>query len=48
MNIITRVTTGLIQDRDNDSYDNVTIEYMILAAGSVLRSSPFYHGSLLI
>lgn len=51
MNIIVRViTTGLIQDRDNDSYDNVTIVYMILAAGSVLvlRSSSFCHGSLLI
>lgn len=42
MNIIVRViTTGLIQDRDNGSYDNVTIVYIILAAGSVLvlRSS---------
>ncbi|XTI88964.1 hypothetical protein V2W45_1521172 [Cenococcum geophilum] len=37
MNTIIRViTTGLIQDHDNDSYDNVTIEYMILAAGSIL------------
>ena len=39
MNVIVRVITGVIQDRDNDSYDNVTIVYMILAAGSVLVSA---------
>ena len=39
MNVVVRVITGVIQDRDNDSYDNVTIVYMILAAGSVLVSA---------
>lgn len=39
MNIIVRVITGVIQDRDNDSYDNVTIVYTILAASPVLVSA---------
>lgn len=39
MNIIVRAITGVIQDRDNDSYDNVTIVYIILAASSVLVSA---------
>ncbi|KAF1850068.1 MFS general substrate transporter [Cucurbitaria berberidis CBS 394.84] len=36
MNIIIRIVTGVIQDRDNDSYDNVVIVYVVLAAGSVV------------
>lgn len=35
MNIIIRIVTGVIQDRDNNSYDNVVIIYVVLAAGSV-------------
>ena len=38
MNIIVRVITGVIQDRDNNSYDNVTIVYVILAGISVVVS----------
>ena len=36
MSIIVRIVTGVIQDRDNNSYDNVVIVYVILAAGSAL------------
>lgn len=36
MNIIVAIVTGVIQDRDNDSYDRVVIVYVFLAAGSVL------------
>lgn len=39
MNIIVRIVTGVIQDRDDNSYDHVVIVYVILAAGSVLVSS---------
>ncbi|KAF2451150.1 hypothetical protein P171DRAFT_153724 [Karstenula rhodostoma CBS 690.94] len=35
MNIIVRVVTGVIQDRDNNSYDNVTVVYVVLAGISV-------------
>lgn len=38
MNIIVRVITGVIQDRDNNSYDNVTIVYTVLAGLSVVIS----------
>jgi EamA domain-containing membrane protein RarD len=38
MNIIVRVITGRIQDADNDSYDRVTIVYVILAGCSVVVS----------
>ncbi|KAH6629754.1 major facilitator superfamily domain-containing protein [Boeremia exigua] len=38
MNIIVRVITGVIQDRDNNSYDRVTIVYVILAGVSVVVS----------
>ncbi|KAK5365795.1 hypothetical protein LTR20_009597 [Exophiala xenobiotica] len=38
MNIIVRVITGVIQDRDNDRYDHVTIVYVILAGSSVAIS----------
>jgi asparagine N-glycosylation enzyme membrane subunit Stt3 len=38
MNIIVRIITGKIQDADNNSYDKVTIVYVILAGLSVLVS----------
>lgn len=38
MNIIVRVITGEIQDRDNNSYNNVTKVYVILAGCSVVVS----------
>jgi ABC-type spermidine/putrescine transport system permease subunit I len=31
-----RIVTGVIQDRDNNSYDNVVKGYVFLAAGSVI------------
>ncbi|KAH7140284.1 major facilitator superfamily domain-containing protein [Dactylonectria estremocensis] len=36
MTIIVGIIAGVIQDRDNDSYDNVIILYVALAAGSVV------------
>lgn len=36
MTIFVRIITGVIQDRDNDSYDNVVKGYVFLAAGSVV------------
>jgi MFS family permease len=36
MTIIVSVIAGTIQDRDNNSYNNVTIFYVFLAAGSVV------------
>lgn len=36
MTIIVGVIAGAIQDRDNDSYKNVTVLYVTLAAGSVV------------
>ncbi|KAK7716043.1 hypothetical protein SLS63_011158 [Diaporthe eres] len=38
MNIIVRVITGVIQDRDHNSYDNVVIVYAVLAGVSVFVS----------
>ncbi|KAK1690095.1 major facilitator superfamily domain-containing protein [Colletotrichum godetiae] len=38
MNIVVRVITGVIQDNDNNSYDKVTIVYVILAGISVVVS----------
>ncbi|EXA35060.1 hypothetical protein NW760_010723 [Fusarium oxysporum] len=38
MNIIVRIITGKIQDVDNNSYDKVTIVYVILAGLSVVVS----------
>jgi hypothetical protein len=38
MNIIVRVVTGVIQDRDDNSYDRVTIVYVVLAGISVAVS----------
>ncbi|KAI8941144.1 hypothetical protein NX059_002381 [Plenodomus lindquistii] len=45
MNIIVRIVTGVIQDRDNDSYDNVVIAYVALAAGSTLVGALLFAGS---
>lgn len=39
MNIIIRIITGVIQDHDNDSYDHVTIVYVVLAAASTVVSA---------
>jgi MFS family permease len=36
MTIFVRIVTGVIQDRDNNSYDNVVKGYVFLAAGSVV------------
>lgn len=36
MNIIIRIVTGVIQDHDHNSYDNVVIVYVALAAASVV------------
>lgn len=51
MNIIVRIVTGVIQDRDDNSYDNVVIVYVVLAAGSVvvaatLLATGFWHVDL--
>ncbi|KAB2568946.1 hypothetical protein DBV05_g12381 [Lasiodiplodia theobromae] len=42
MNIIVRIVAGVIQDRDNDSYDNVVIIYVVLAAGSVVVAASLF------
>lgn len=39
MSIFVRIITGVIQDRDSDSYDNVVKGYVFLAAGSVVVST---------
>lgn len=39
MTIIVSVIAGTIQDRDNNSYNNVTVFYVFLAAGSVVVSA---------
>ncbi|KAH7309162.1 major facilitator superfamily domain-containing protein [Stachybotrys elegans] len=39
MNIIVRIITGVIQDADNNSYDRVTIVYVVLAGCSVVIST---------
>lgn len=36
MTIIVGIVAGVIQDRDDNSYDNVTVLYVVLAAGSVV------------
>ncbi|PPJ52987.1 hypothetical protein CBER1_11102 [Cercospora berteroae] len=36
MSINIRIITGVIQDRDNNSYNHVVIVYVILAAGAVI------------
>ncbi|KAH7385589.1 major facilitator superfamily domain-containing protein [Phaeosphaeria sp. MPI-PUGE-AT-0046c] len=41
MNIIVRIVTGVIQDRDKNSYDNVVIIYVALAAASVVVAGTF-------
>lgn len=38
MNIIVRIITGVIQDRDNNSYKHVTIVYVFLSACSLIVS----------
>jgi hypothetical protein len=48
MNIIIRIVTGVIQDRDHNSYRNVVVIYVVLAASSVvvacaLLACSFWH-----
>jgi MFS family permease len=38
MNIVVRIVTGVIQDRDDNSYDRVVVVYVFLASGAVLVS----------
>lgn len=38
MNIVIRILTGVIQDRDDNSYNHVVIVYVILASGAVVVS----------
>jgi MFS family permease len=45
MNIIVRVVTGVIQDRDDDSYEHVVYVYVVLAAGSVVVSGLLLAGT---
>ncbi|KJX94730.1 major facilitator superfamily transporter like protein [Zymoseptoria brevis] len=45
MNIIVRVVTGVIQDRDNDSYDQVVYVYVVQAAGAVVVAALLLTGS---
>lgn len=42
MNIIVRIITGVIQDRDKNSYDNVVVVYVILAAGSIVVAGALF------
>jgi hypothetical protein len=53
MNIIIRIVTGVIQDRDHNSYDTVVVIYVVLAAGSVvvacaLFACSFWHVDAMI
>jgi MFS family permease len=45
MTIFVRIITGVIQDRDNNSYDNVVKGYVFLAAGSVVVGIALLVGS---
>ena len=45
MTIFVRIITGVIQDRDNNSYDNVVKGYVFLAAGSVVVGTVLLVGS---
>lgn len=38
MNIMVAIICGVIQDADNDSYERVTIVYVVLAMGSAVTS----------
>jgi hypothetical protein len=42
MNIIVRIVTGVIQDRDKNSYDNVVVVYVVLAASSVVVAGALF------
>jgi nitrate/nitrite transporter NarK len=42
MNIIIRIVTGVIQDRDKNSYDNVVVIYVVLAASSVVVAGALF------
>jgi len=42
MNIIVRVVTGVIQDRDDNSYDGVVVVYVVLATASVIVAGALF------
>lgn len=42
MSIIVRIVTGVVQDHDNNSYDNVVVIYVVLAAGSVVVAGALF------
>ncbi|EKG16255.1 Major facilitator superfamily [Macrophomina phaseolina MS6] len=42
MIIIVRIITGVIQDRDNNTYNHVVIVYVLLAAGSVVVGAALF------
>jgi hypothetical protein len=45
MTILVRIVTGVIQDRDGNSYDNVVKGYVFLAAGAVVVGAGLVAGS---
>ncbi|KAA8627296.1 mfs transporter [Pyrenophora tritici-repentis] len=42
MSIIIRIVTGVVQDRDHNSYNNVVVIYVVLAAGAVVIASALF------
>ncbi|RMZ74176.1 mfs transporter [Pyrenophora seminiperda CCB06] len=42
MSIIIRVVSGVVQDRDHNSYDNVVVIYVVLAAGAVVVAGALF------
>ncbi|CAN9406159.1 unnamed protein product [Alternaria alternata] len=44
MSIIIRIITGVIQDRDDNSYDNVVVVYVVLSACSVVVAASMFVG----
>jgi hypothetical protein len=44
MSIIIRIITGVIQDRDDNSYDNVVVVYVVLSACSVAVAASMFVG----
>jgi sirohydrochlorin ferrochelatase len=47
VNIIVRILSGVIQDRDNNSYDRVVVGYVFLASGAVVVSAALMVASFL-
>ncbi|CAA9964646.1 mfs transporter [Pyrenophora teres f. maculata] len=42
MSIIIRIVTGVVQDRDHNSYNNVVVIYVVLAAGAVVTAGALF------